>query len=298
VYGDHEDSTGKLLDLLGEWDVLGVEKDRLTLLLAERILAHGRQKTRRNGPCFEDISGLLWDLRVCKNPEEIEKIETAVGHGDEILEKISKTICIGRSQKEIAFEIFQEMSTRSGVSFDSSIVQVLGGVNSSNPHGTSGNRQLEKGDPLTIDFGVYYDGYWSDLTRTFFVGPPDPRLEEIYHLVLQAQQAAIDTVRPGIPMQDIDQAARQVIEKAGYGEFFIHRIGHGIGLDIHEPPSIHKNNPEALKENMVFTIEPGVYLPNLGGVRIEDDVAVTGGGARVMSRYPKGYEDMILPPGI
>ena len=298
VYGDDEDSTDKLLDLVERSDALGVEKDRLAFSLGEKILAHTPPKASPKRFRFEDIGRLIWDLRLCKGPKEIETIQTAVGHRDDILEKVRRTICIGRSEKDISFGILQEMSTRPGVSANTFVAQVLSGPNSSRPHGTAGDRKLQKGDPITIDFGVYYDCYWSDITRTFFLGPPDPSFEKIYKVVLAAQQAAIDTVRPGIMIRDIDLAARRAIEKAGYGELFIHRTGHGIGLDIHEFPSIHSNNSQVLKENMVFTIEPGIYLPELGGVRIEDDVTVTRQGAQVMNRYPKGYEDMILPVGV
>ena len=138
-----------------------------------------------------------------------------------------------------------------------------------------------------FDIGVYADGYASDITRTFAVGELSPELIKIYETVLAANEAAIAAIKPGVTFASIDHAARQVIEMAGYGEYFLHRLGHGLGIDVHEFPSVHGENQYQLAEGHVFTVEPGIYVPGVGGVRIEDDVLVTSTGVEVLTSYPK-----------
>ncbi|MET3937746.1 Xaa-Pro aminopeptidase [Paenibacillus sp. PvP094] len=149
-----------------------------------------------------------------------------------------------------------------------------------------GERKLQHGDLLMFDMGVYAAGYASDITRTFAFGDISPELKTIYNTVLAANEAAILAVKPGVACADIDRAARQVTEDAGYGERFMHRVGHGLGIDVHEYPSLHGQNMDLLQEGTVFTIEPGIYTP-AGGVRIEDDVLVTDTGVEVLTSYPK-----------
>ena len=285
--GDHEDPMKKLMDVLGACEILGVEKDYITLSLSEKV-------ADQDGVQLVDISPLIQELRLCKDSEEINNIKIAIGYSDQVLGEIRKQIRAGRTEKEITFDMLQRMSLKPGVRLAEFIIQVLSGENSANPHGTAGDKKIETGDPITIDFGIEYAHYWSDCTRTFFPGKPDPQFESIYRVVLEAQKKAIAKIRPGIPIHEIDLSARQAIEKAGYGEFFIHRTGHGIGLDIHELPSVHGQNEEILKEGMVITVEPGIYIPGAGGVRIEDDVVVSGEGGAVLNTYPKEYEDMII----
>lgn len=287
LYGDHEDPIDKLMDVLDNTETIGVEKEYLSMSLAEKV-------ADRHGDRLLDIGPLVLDLRRYKSPQEIENIQTAVDYGDRILEEIKRYLRPGRTEKEITFELMKRMSLKSGVMLDEFVIQVLSGINSENPHGMAGDKKIEKGDPITIDLGVNYAHYWSDCTRTFFLGLPDPRYKTIYQVVLDAQKKAITQVRPGTPICEVDMAARQVIEKAGYGEFFIHRTGHGIGLDIHELPSVHGQNKRILREGMVITVEPGIYVPGLGGVRIEDDVVANGEGCTVLNAYPKDFEDMLV----
>jgi len=170
-------------------------------------------------------------------------------------------------------------------------------ANGSKPHYTpSAKVKLRKGKPLLIDWGAKVDGYVSDLTRTFGFGGMPAKVREIYEIVLEAQLAAIATIRPGIELRVVDKAARSVICDAGYGEQFGHGLGHGIGLDVHESPgmSFRSKKGAVLEEGMVVTVEPGIYLPGIGGVRIEDDVLVTAKGKRVLSNYPKGLDEMIV----
>ncbi|MEL7563423.1 MAG: Xaa-Pro peptidase family protein [Dehalobacterium sp.] len=288
LHRDDEDPVLKLQEVLAECKILGLETDYFSMKLGEKF--------RLGLPEMEliDISRVIENCRLYKGQEEIEAIRQAAEYGDQSLAEVKDLIKVGCSEKEIQFALLQAMSKKTGVNTDMFVVQVLGGARTANPHGYSGDYIFQNGDAVAIDYGVYYGRYWSDYCRTFFIGEPDPKLKEIYHIVLEAQTTAINLIHPGIPIREIDLAARKIIEKAGYGEFFIHRLGHGIGLDIHEYPKIHQQNGDLIEEGMVFTIEPGIYIPQLGGVRIEDDVVVTMTGAKVLNKYPKDYESMIL----
>jgi Xaa-Pro dipeptidase len=164
---------------------------------------------------------------------------------------------------------------------------VASGPNSANPHSIPTERRLTPGDLLILDWGATYQGYISDLTRTFAIGQPDPELKRIAQVVHEANATSREAARPGISAGDVDRAARSVIDKAGLGEFFIHRTGHGIGLEAHEDPYIYAENTLILAEGMTFTVEPGVYLPGRGGVRIEDNVVITVQGAESLSDLPR-----------
>jgi Xaa-Pro aminopeptidase len=178
-----------------------------------------------------------------------------------------------------------------GVSFPT-IVAV--GPNGSLPHAVPGRTRLKAGKPILIDCGCRADGYCSDLTRVVSIGQMPRKIEEIYNVVLEAQQAAIDAIEPGKSLQEIDAVARDIITDAGYGEQFGHSLGHGIGLEIHEQPTLSKRSEGELVAGHVVTVEPGIYLPGVGGVRIEDDVLVTEKGRRVLSSLPKDLESAII----
>jgi Xaa-Pro dipeptidase len=167
---------------------------------------------------------------------------------------------------------------------------VQSGPNSANPHATPSDRKLEWGDLLVIDWGARYDGYISDITRTFTIGGVDDQLAHIAQVVLDANCAARSAARPGISAANVDQAARDVIKASGYGDFFIHRTGHGIGMEGHEAPYIRAGNEMVLKPDMTFTIEPGIYLPGRGGVRIEDDVLISESGLESLTDLPRKLE--------
>jgi Xaa-Pro dipeptidase len=166
---------------------------------------------------------------------------------------------------------------------------VSAGPNSASPHATPTDRVLQRGDLLVVDWGVYVDDYPSDLTRTFAIGEVEPELRRIFEVVKLANETARAAVRPGMTGQQIDRAARDVIEAAGYGEYFIHRTGHGLGLEVHESPDASPTNTTPLAPGNVFTIEPGIYLPGRGGVRIEDNIVVTEDGGRSLSSYPRDW---------
>lgn len=287
-YNDEDDPTALLSEIIGGSDCLGVEFDSFPFVLSNKL------KNLNSALCFEDIGTLLSNYRMIKTGEEIEALQSAATFSDKVYAAIAAEVKPGVSEKTILSKIFSLITELEGTQNDPYVIQVLNGPNTANPHGEAGDRLLQKGEPLSVDFGVCYSHYWSDCTRTFFAGEPSPQFETIYNVVLEAQEAAISKIKSGISIREIDHAARQVIEKAGYGEYFIHRTGHGIGLNIHEEPKIHCLNNDLLLEGMVFTVEPGIYIPSLGGVRIEDDVLVTAEGVRVLSRYPKTFSDMII----
>jgi Xaa-Pro dipeptidase len=291
-YNDHDDPFLPVIELLDACRLPGVEKGSLSLAVAEKISTRLNHKPDRSITSLADITGIISDIRQIKDDIELNHLRMAARFSDEILAEISTKICIGQTEKDIAVEIMRAMAVKPKVLIDNFIIKVLAGTGTADPQGYSGDRTLQEGDPVTIDFGVCYQHYWSDCTRTFFGGPPKRKLKEIYQIVLDAQQRAIGKIRPGVSIADVDLAAREVIGRAGYGEYFIHRIGHGIGLNIHEGPSIHSHNRRPLAKGMVVTIEPGIYLPGLGGVRIEEDVAVTTDGPDVLTNFSKSYADV------
>ncbi|MBW2710224.1 MAG: aminopeptidase P family protein [Deltaproteobacteria bacterium] len=293
-YGDHDDPFLFVIDFLGTCRLVGVEKSSLPLFTAEKILTGLNHKPGQAITAFADITGMISGIRLLKDDTELKYLCLAAGYSDEILAGVSAKIHVGQTEKSITIEIMRAMAAQPELLINEFVIQVLVGKGSADPHGYASDRTVKEGDPITIDFGVCYQQYWSDCTRTFFMGPPKQQFKEIYQIVLEAQQEAIAKVRPGVPMAEVDLTARKVIGRAGYGEYFIHRIGHGIGLSIHESPSIHSQNLIPLAERMVATIEPGIYLPGLGGIRIEDDVVVTADGVEVMTHHPKSYADMVL----
>ena len=188
------------------------------------------------------------------------------------------------TESELNMMLLNYMSSYPGFSTEEIIILVQAADNSANPHGASGDYKFKEGDIILLDFCAYYNGYWSDITRCLFVGyVGHPKLKEIYEIVLQANLTAISKVKPGVKAKEIDKAARDYITEAGYGEFFLHRTGHGLGLSVHEEPYITSVNELVLEEGMTFTIEPGIYLEGIGGVRIEDDILVTKDGCRTFT---------------
>jgi Xaa-Pro aminopeptidase len=226
-------------------------------------------------------------IRIIKEKEEIELIKKAVKIADECYSHILKLVKPGMMEWDLAIEIecYYKKHGCTKTSFDSIIAS---GKGSSMPHHvTSMTKRIEKGDILLIDMGCVYEGYNSDLTRTLFINSVDPEFEKIYQIVKNAQEASIKAVRSGISAGSLDKVARDYIAKAGYKKEFGHSLGHGVGLEVHEYPAIKSGGRFRIKENMIFTIEPGIYIPNSGGIRIEDMVLVTGDGVEVLTESSK-----------
>ena len=227
---------------------------------------------------YVSMTSTLPMLRAIKDADELERLAAAGAAADACFEQLKKGRFAGRRESEIAAELAGLLRDHGHSQVDFTVVG--SGPNGANPHHEMSERVIEEGDMVVLDFGGLKDGYGSDTTRTVHVGEPTDEEREVYELVRRAQQAGFEAVRPGVECQEIDRAARKVIADAGYGEYFIHRTGHGIGLTTHEPPYMVEGETLELQPGMCFSIEPGVYLPGRFGVRIEDIVTVTEDGGR------------------
>ena len=234
----------------------------------------------------DDLSRGIYDMRTVKFPDEIEKIAKAQRIAEEAFDKILKFIEPGKTEREISLMLDSYM-LQGGAEELSFETIVLTGENTSMPHGVPGHTKVKNGDFVLMDFGAVVDGYHSDMTRTVCVGQPSEKMIEIYNKVLEAQQAAISFVKAGITGEELDNAAREIISSAGWGEYFGHALGHGVGMEIHEYPTASVRSKTVLQENMVVTVEPGIYLPGEFGVRIEDFVVVTEKSCVNLTKCPK-----------
>jgi Xaa-Pro aminopeptidase len=229
------------------------------------------------GASFEAASPLIGELRSVKDPDELDALRRAGGAADATFRELCDLGFIGRTESEVASEVADLLVSNGHSRADFTIV--AGGPNSASPHHEAGQRRFEARDAVVLDFGGELDAYFSDTTRTVVVGEPPDGFGEIYAAVEAAQEAAFLAIQPGVPAEQIDRAARSVIDAAGFGDRFIHRTGHGIGLEVHEPPYIVEGNSDAVVAGNTFSIEPGIYIGGRYGVRIEDIVAVTAEGA-------------------
>ena len=229
---------------------------------------------------------LVESLRCVKDEQELGVIQQAAIMADSAFEHITKWMRPGISEKDVALELefFMRKLGASSTSFETIVAS---GKRSSLPHGVASDKLLEIGDFVTLDFGAFFNGYCSDLTRTVCLGRASDEQKKLYDVVLRAQLAALDGIRPGMTGKEADAIARGVISDAGFAEQFGHGLGHGIGLEIHEGPRLSTNDDTALAPGMVVTVEPGVYIPFVGGVRIEDDIVITDSGCRVLTSSPK-----------
>ncbi|WP_436533144.1 aminopeptidase P family protein [Actinoplanes sp. HUAS TT8] len=230
------------------------------------------------GSSYTSMTGTLPMLRAVKDTDEVERLAAAGKAADAAYHEILSVRFEGRSERAVGTDLAALLTAHGHSQVDFTVVG--SGPNGANPHHEMGERVIRRGDMVVLDFGGLKDGYGSDTTRTVHVGPPTPDEQDVFAVVLRAQQAGFEAVRPGVPCQEIDRAARRVIEQAGYGEYFIHRTGHGIGLTTHEPPYLVEGEQQVLVPGMCFSIEPGIYLPGRFGVRIEDIVTVTETGGR------------------
>jgi Xaa-Pro dipeptidase len=232
---------------------------------------------------YPDASDVLSGLRLRKDQTEIETMRRAVKIAQDALEATIPLIKIGITEKELSAELVVQL-LRNGSDSELPFAPIVsGGPNAANPHASPSDRKLQAGDLLVVDWGAGYDGYISDLTRTFAVGEIEEEYEKIHKIVQDANAAGRAAAKPGVPCANIDKATREVIEKSGYGVYFTHRTGHGIGMEGHEEPYMRGDNMQILEPGMAFTVEPGIYLPNRNGVRIEDNVVITETGADVLS---------------
>jgi Xaa-Pro aminopeptidase len=291
LWADGEDPMELVAELADEMDLRGGR-----LLLDDTMWALFTQGLRETLPdaTLSLASEVFDDLRMRKDEAELAALRKAGRLADEVSVEIRKLgeEAIGLTETELADEIDRRLAEGGGE--DVSFETVVGsGPNGAMPHHRHGDREIRRGDPVVLDFGAYVDHYPGDQTRTVvFAGDPSEEFEAVHEVVRDAQQAAVEAVEPGVPAEEIDRAAREVIEAAGYGDRFVHRTGHGVGLDVHEDPYIVEGNGLELEPGMVFSVEPGVYLPGEFGVRIEDLVAVTEDGCERLNDSPRTWEPL------
>ncbi|MFF4951805.1 aminopeptidase P family protein [Streptomyces chattanoogensis] len=238
------------------------------------------------GSTYRALSEVLPMLRAVKDAHEVARLAAAGAAADAAYEDILGVRFAGRRESEVAADLSRLMIEHGHSQVDFTVVG--SGPNGADPHHEAGHRVIEDGDMVVLDFGGLKDGYGSDTTRTVHVGEPGAEERKVHDIVREAQQAAFEAVRPGVACQDIDRVARRVIKAAGYGEYFIHRTGHGIGVTTHEPPYLVEGEHLPLVAGMCFSIEPGIYLPGRFGVRIEDIVTCTESGGRRLNQTERG----------
>jgi Xaa-Pro dipeptidase len=278
AYQDGEDAWALVREALGDRSRLAVEKEHLTLARAEAL---------RAGELL-DCGRAIRRLRAIKTPEEVRLLAEAAAITDQVTEAIFAALAVGQAELEVAVRL-GELIAEAGckLSFDS---LVQSGPNSAMPHLSPSDRRLQAGDLVLLDFGARFSGYHGDTSRMAVIGPPDERQLEVHRAVLDAHDRAIEAIREGVTAGQVDAAARSAIERAGFGDRFIHRTGHGLGLEGHEDPSLEPGSDYVLEEGMVATVEPGVYIPDWGGIRIEDDVVVERDGARLLTNADRSLK--------
>jgi Xaa-Pro aminopeptidase len=275
-----------LPDKMSEMGVrtIGFESDHMTVAIHSKMtkaLEEGGSEAT-----MVATTGIVEELRAVKTPEEIELLTRAVEIADAAMDRVGPTIEPGMTEEQVAWELEKTMRElgAEGPSFET----IVGaGPNGALPHHRADGTVIKTGDPVVIDMGARYQGYCSDLTRTLFVGEPDDAFREIYNTVLRAQLEAEARVTAGMTGKETDAIARDIIVQAGHGDNFGHSLGHGIGLAVHESPGVGPNSDGTIEDGMVFTVEPGIYMPGWGGVRIEDMAVMENGRARVLSRARK-----------
>jgi len=285
-YGENpsewDDAFRKAAQALGlEGSRIGVEPRQLRLMEFRHVKAGAPEAD------YPDASDVLTNLRLKKDKAEVDAMRVAVKIAQDALEAVIPQIKIGMTEKELASELVIQLLKHGSESEIPFAPIVSGGPNSANPHASPTNRKLQAGDMLVVDWGATYDGYISDLTRTFAVGEVEDEFKKIHKIVQESNAAGRAVSKPGIPCADVDKAAREVIEKSGYGKYFTHRTGHGIGMEGHEAPYMRGDNMQILEPGMAFTVEPGIYLPNRNGVRVEDNMVITENGAESLSDMPR-----------
>lgn len=280
-FEDHQDPLPLLKNqLIGQ--VIGVDKSCPAAIVLKLI------------PDYQlvNISPEIDRIKAIKSSAELIKLKKASHYNDQIMAKVRQSIRLGISEKELA-DIITELQSEAPQSGNSFNPIVAFNENIADPHAVPSDRRLTKGDVIIVDMGGVLDSYCSDMTRCFFTGP-HPELEKIYDIVLEANKRAIAAIRVGIPLKDIDKTARDYITEQGYGPYFTHRLGHGVGKEVHENLDVSGINETLIENGMCFSIEPGIYIPDLGGIRIEDLVCIENDTVTVMNSYPKDKDFITL----
>ena len=266
--------------------ILELLDDSVNNIGFEENIEYNRYKTFNDKFNRNMISLNIESLRNIKDENEIDRIRKACNIASKCYNHILKFVKVGMREKEVRNEMLRYM-LELGASKESFDIIVASGKRGAMPHGVASDKKIKEGDFVTLDFGCVKDFYCSDITRTFVMGKPNKKMLEIYEIVKEAQQKGLDVIKPGIKASAVDKACRDFIEKMGYGEYFTHSTGHGLGILVHDSLAISPRSDIVLKEGMVFTVEPGIYIEGLGGVRIEDDVVVTSDGCEVLTKASK-----------
>jgi Xaa-Pro dipeptidase len=283
-------------ELPSEWDdafrkaaqALGLDGKRIGVEPRQlRLLEFSHVKTGAPEAEYLDASDVLSQLRLKKDKAEVDAMRRAVKIAQDALEAAIPLLKIGMTEHELASELVMQLLKHGSDSELPFAPIVSGGPNAANPHASPSERKLQAGDLLVVDWGAAYGGYISDLTRTFAVCEVDAECQKIHKIVQEANAAGRAAGKPGVPCANVDIATRDVIEKSGYGKYFTHRTGHGIGMEGHEDPYMRGDNMQLLEVGMAYTVEPGIYLPNRNGVRIEDNIVITESGADCLSDMPR-----------
>ena len=261
---------------------IGVEALQMRVLELRVLERHGV------GCQFVPAEGLLAELRIRKDAQEIEQMRRAVAASEAALRATLTHVEPGMTERDLASRLKIEMLLAGGEAQAFEPITAAG-PNAASPHAVPSDRAIQPGETIVVDFGTSVGSYLADITRTFSIGALSREFVEVYDVVAAANEAGVAAAGPGIPAKVVDRAARGVIEESGYGEYFTHRTGHGLGLEVHEQPYIGAGNGRLLQPGMVFTVEPGIYLPGRGGVRIEDDVLVTSSGVERLTTFPREH---------
>ncbi|MFW5941051.1 MAG: M24 family metallopeptidase [Chloroflexota bacterium] len=284
AWGDEEGYTGAFQQACAHLELsdylLGVEALRMRVLELELLRRYAPGLTTSHA---EEV---LDGVRLSKDEQELAAMEQAVAIAQQAMERLLPQLAPGMTEKQVASELVRELLAAGSESLPFDPI-VSAGPNGASPHAVPTDRAIEEGDFLIVDWGAQAGDYVSDITRTFAVGEVSDEMRRVYELVRGANAAGKAAARPGASGQEIDRAARAVIVDGGYGDYFIHRTGHGLGMEPHESPSLVEGNESPLPEGAVFTVEPGIYLPGRGGVRIEDDVVITADGHRSLTDFPR-----------
>jgi Xaa-Pro aminopeptidase len=278
-----------LPDVLADLDItrLGLEAHYLTYQRYSEV----EKALRAARPHAEVVAveGLVEQMRVVKEPLEIDRIKASLRVTERVLAAVWETLATGRTEKDVAWEIERRIREQGAESVSFPPI-AASGPNAALPHAVPGERRIGPGELVILDLGSRLDHYCSDMTRTWSAGGPEARLREIYRVVREAQRAAQESIRAGKDSHEVDGVAREFIRQAGYGDHFGHGLGHGVGLAVHEKPGFGKQTRMVLEENMVVTVEPGIYLPSYGGVRLENMVRVTGTGCEILNELDLFYD--------